>query len=278
MCQRVTAHNTPPLGALDRYGPAHFGADAAAHRLARGADGAAPGGSTRLRPESPRPSPDAPLLRLSGDHATFFARVLRIRTGNPVFGALPMRPQTLQRPADTFLTQVSRGDALLLADLGGQSERPHPRGLVIGARRLVQHMLEPLTVGGIEDGRNALGARRLLGYTRQAVGIKSMDNVAHGLHGAAHQLGNGPGGQTTGTRQNNLRTTDAAGSRRTTLGCQLRALLIGSRATIKRWCHDPIVLSKLFLHKLFCGNALGRRSAVSHPESHLFIIVYGKEL
>ena len=186
----VTAHNTQPPWALGRAGPARFGAGARAYRLSRYGGWAGPAGSTRLHPESPKPIRDAAPPARSDDRATFFSRILRIRTRDPVFGPFPIGPQALQRPANGFITHTSRGHALFMAHLGGQGERPDARGLAIGARRLMQKMLETLTIIGVQCWLHTLGPCRLLGHACQAARIKGMDDVADGLHATAHQLRN----------------------------------------------------------------------------------------
>jgi len=72
VCRFVTAHTTLRPWALGRDGRARCGASAAACRLSRYAGGAGPGGSTRPRPESLRPSRDAPTPVPSGDQPLFF--------------------------------------------------------------------------------------------------------------------------------------------------------------------------------------------------------------
>ena len=211
MYPRVTAHNTRPLWARGRAGLARFGPGGRACRLSTYGDWAGRGGSTRLHPESPRPSRHAATPGRSDDRATFFSCVVRIRTRDPVFGPLPIGPQALQGPADGFITQTPCGHALFMAHLGGQGERPEARGLAIGARGLMQDMLELLTLGGGEGRHRTLGPRRLFGHACQAGCIKGMDDIAHGLHAAAHQLRNQLWRQPAGTRQHNLGTTHAEG-------------------------------------------------------------------
>ena len=157
MCPRVTAHNTRPLWARGRAGPARFGAGVRACRLSTSGGWAGRGGSTTLHPESPRPSRHAATPGRSGDRATFFSCVVRIRARDPVFRPLPMGPQALQGPADGFITQTPRSHALLMAHLGGQGERPDARGLAIGARGLMQDMLERSHVGAVKVGTTLLG-------------------------------------------------------------------------------------------------------------------------
>ena len=46
----------------------------------------------------------------------------------------PLVGSRVQRPAERFIIHAPLGHALLLAHLGGEGQRPHPRGLAIGAR------------------------------------------------------------------------------------------------------------------------------------------------
>jgi hypothetical protein len=208
---RVTAHNTRLLWARDHAGPARFGAGAMASRLSRYGGRAGPDGSTTLHPESLRPSRDAATPTRSGDRATFFSCVVRIRTRDPVLRPFPVGPQALQRPADGFITHTPRGHPLLVAHLGGQGKRPDTRGLAIGARRLMQDMLETLTRGGVQGRLDALGPRRLLRNACQASRIKGMDDVADGLYTTPHQLRNRLRRQPAATRQHHLGTTQTEG-------------------------------------------------------------------
>jgi hypothetical protein len=208
---RVTAHNTRPPWALGRADPARFGAGARAYRLARYGGWAGQDGSTRLHPERPKPIRDAAPPARSDDRATFFSRVLRIRTRDPGFGPFPIGPQALQRSADGFITHTACGHALFMAHLGGQGERPDARGLAIGARRLMQNMLEALTTGGVQCRLHALGPCRLLGHACQATRMKGRDDVADGLHATAHQLRNRLRRQPAGTRKHNLGPTYTEG-------------------------------------------------------------------
>jgi hypothetical protein len=258
VCQRVTAHNTRPLGALGHGGPAHFGSSAAACPLSRHAGWAGRGGSTRPPPASPSPTREALPPGRSGDHAPFFSRGLRIRAGEPGFSPLPMGPQALQRPADRFITHTPLRHALLMAHLSGQSERPHARGLAIGTWRLRQDRLETLAVGSVQGRCAALGPRRLLRHASQPLGMKGLDDSAHGLHDATHHRGNGLRGPATRTREDNLRPAYTKRMRATALGFPLRTLLLGQGANLYRSFHGLIVTANPLLHKYFCGNALGR--------------------
>jgi hypothetical protein len=138
-----------------------------------------------------------------------------------------MGPQAFQGLPNGFVTQTPLGHPLFMADLRGQSECPHARGLAIGAWRLRQEMLETLTVGGVQYQGDTLGPRRLLGHARQALGIKGVEDVAYGLHSTAHQGCNGPGRLAPGTREDNLRPADTERIRGSALGFQLPTLLLG---------------------------------------------------
>src|SRR5262245_25426206 len=237
-------------------GPAHFGASGVACRLSRSGGWAAPSGSTTPHPESRRPSRDAPRPGRSGDHATFFSRVLRIRTRDPVFGALPMSPQALQRSADAFLTQTPLRHPLLMANLGGEGQCPYPGGLAIGARRLMQDMLETLTVDGVQYGLNALRTMRVPHQTFHALPVKGPDDVADGLDGTPHKLRNRLRRQPTGTREHDLGSPDPEGVCGASVRLQLHAFLIGQGSNKERWFHRPSIPLEARLHKNSCGDAL----------------------
>ena len=125
----VTAHNTPPLWALGRGGPARFGSSAVACRRSRYGDEVGRGGSTTPHPETPRPSQDAPTPVRSSDHATFFSRVVRIRTRDPVFRPLPIGLKPLESAADRFITQQALRHALRIAHLSRRASVHTPVGL-----------------------------------------------------------------------------------------------------------------------------------------------------
>ena len=156
MCPRVRAHSTRPLWAPGRGGQARFGSSVVAWHLSKYGGWAGRDGSTRPHPESPKPSRHAATPARSSDRATFFSRIVRIGTRDPVFRPLPIGLQPLEGAADRFITQQALRHALLIAHFRRQSQRPHPRGLAIEARRLMQEMLEAVTVGGIQHGRDGL--------------------------------------------------------------------------------------------------------------------------
>ena len=191
MCRRVTAHNTPEPWALGRDGLAHFGSSAAAWQLSRYARWAGRDGSPRPHPATPRPMQDGPTPVRSGDRATFFSCVLGIRTSDPVFRPLPIGLQLFDSTADGFIAPQALGHAVRIAHLRRQGQRPHPRGLALGAWRLMQAMLEAVTIGGIQRWRDGLRTIRLLPQALHALGVKGLDDVADRLDGTAHKLRNG---------------------------------------------------------------------------------------
>lgn len=156
----VTAPTPHPPWARGRAGPARVGAGARAYRLSRSGGWAGPDGSPRLPPESPQPRRAAAPPARSAERAPVFSCILRIRTCEPVVGPCPIGPQALPRPAHGFLPQTSRGHTLFMAHLGGQGERPDARGLALGARRLMQKMLETLPMRGVQGGLHPLGPCR----------------------------------------------------------------------------------------------------------------------
>jgi len=252
-----TAPNTRRPGALGRGGPARFGARATAWRLSRDGDGAEQDGSTRLHPGTPRPSQGAPTPARSSDHATFFARVLWLRTREPVLRPLPIGLQPLESPADRFITHQAFRDALRRAHLRRQGQRPAPRGLALEARRLRQDRLEAFPCGGIQPGGDGLRTRRLLLHARHATRVKGLEDVTDGLDGPPHKRRKGLRGQPPGTREDDVGTPDTEGLRGASVGLQLPTLII-SQGADKAWgFHGPSIPLEAQLQKNSCGDALG---------------------
>jgi hypothetical protein len=257
----VTAHTTRGPWAQGCAGLARFGASAGACPLSRHAGWAGRGGSTRPHPEPLRPIRGAPSPGRLGDRTTFFSRLLRIRACHPVFRPFPIGLKTFESPAHGCLTHQALGPPVLIAYLRRQRQRPHPRGLVIGARRWRQEMLEVFTLGSLQHGLNGLGAIRLPLHALYALGIKGRDDMADGLHGTAHQRRNGLGRQHTGTREDDLRSSATKGVRGAAVGLQLHTLLIGQGANKKRWFHSSSIALEAPLDKNSCGNVLGHDQA-----------------
>ena len=115
MCPRVGAHNTRRPWALGRADLARFGSSAAAWPLSRHAGWAGQGGSPTPHPGTPRLSQDAPTRALDSARATFFSRLVRIGTRDPVFHPFPIGLQPLESPADGFITPQTLRHALLVA-------------------------------------------------------------------------------------------------------------------------------------------------------------------
>ena len=120
----------------------------------------------------------------------------------------------------------------------------------------MQDRLELLTRGGGEGRHRTLGPRRLFGQACQAGCMKGMDDMAHGLHAAAHQLRNRLWRQPAGTRQHHLGTTHAAGIGGAPVRFSLPTFIIGQGSDIERWFHNPSIPWEVPLHKSSCGNAL----------------------
>ena len=55
---------------------------------------------------------------------SFFLRVLGVGADQPVLGTFPADAQALQSPAQGLAAEAVRGPALLVADFGGQLQRP----------------------------------------------------------------------------------------------------------------------------------------------------------
>src|SRR5262249_29558315 len=106
----------------------------------------------------------------------FFARSVD-RARDPVFRPLPTGVKPLEGSADAFITQHTLRDALLIAYLSRQAQRPHPGGLAIEARRLMQEMLEAVTGRGVQHGLGSLWPIRLLRQALHAPCMKGVEDV-----------------------------------------------------------------------------------------------------
>jgi hypothetical protein len=162
----------------------------------------------------------------------------------------------MEGAANRFITQQALRHALLITHFRRQSQRPHPCGFAIEARRLMQEMLEAGTAGGIKHRCDGLGAIRLLPQALHALGVKSMDNVTDGLDGTAHQLRNGLRGQPPGTRKDDLGPSNTEGVCHAAVGFQLPGLIIGQGSDKKGWFHSLRLPRETPLHKNSCGDAL----------------------
>lgn len=163
MYPRVTVHHTRLPRAPGHAGPARFGSSAAAWCPSKSGDEAGRDDSTRLPPESPGPHRDAPTPAPSDDRATFVSPVVRVRTRDPVLGPLPIGLQAWQRPSDRFITHQTLRHPLLVTHGRRQGQCPHPCGLAVEPRRLLQKVLEAFTLGGIQYECASFGTiRRLL--------------------------------------------------------------------------------------------------------------------
>src|SRR5262249_3535306 len=131
----ATARNKPALPCRRH---ARWATTAAAPHRPRRAVPAGPGASTTSRPGSPAPSRGAPPPARSVRRAVFFSRVLGVGADQPVLGTLPADAQTPQNPAQGLAAEPVRGPALLVADFGGQLQRPQAGRLAQGTRRLMQ--------------------------------------------------------------------------------------------------------------------------------------------
>jgi hypothetical protein len=140
----------------------------------------------------------------------------------------------LDGTANGFITQQALGHAVLVAYLRRESQRPHPCGLAIGARRLLPNMLEAFTLGGIQRWRNGLRTIRLLPQALHTLGIKGMHDIADSLDRTAYKLGNRLRRQATGTREDDLSPSDPEGVRAAAVGLPRHTLSIGQGANKER--------------------------------------------
>src|SRR5262245_41884363 len=163
-----------------------------APRPPRHAAPAGPGASTTSRPGSPAPSRDATLPARSVRRAVFFSRVLGVGADQPVLGALPADAQTLQSTSQGLAAEPVRGPALLVADGGGQLQRPQAGRLAQRAGRLMQQGAQVLVaVSGPGRVRGVRG-RGLLAKAVQALVGEGMQGIADGL-GTTAEGGGNPG-------------------------------------------------------------------------------------
>jgi hypothetical protein len=126
---RATSRRRRALWGRDRLGPRLAAPSDAASCQSRRAGRGGPRGSTTLHRQTRLSPRGASGPMACAEHAAFFARVLRLRTGDPVRGALPVGAHALDGPASRCITQRPDGQAVRVAALGGQSERPPSRRL-----------------------------------------------------------------------------------------------------------------------------------------------------
>src|SRR5262249_23583009 len=156
--------------------------------------------------------------------------------------------------ADRFITHQALRDALLITHLRRQGQRPHPCGLAVEARRLMQEMLEAFTLGSVQHRFDRLWTVRLLLQARHTLDVKGTNDITNSLDGAPDQLRNGLRGQPLGTRQDDLGPPDTEGVRGASVSFQLHTLIIGQGSNKERWFHSPSIPRELQLHKNSCGD------------------------
>ena len=108
-----------------------------------------------------------------------------------MFRPLPIGLQLFDRTADGFIAPQALGHAVRIAHLRRQGQRPHSWRLALGARRLVQEMLEAFTRGGIQRWLDGLWTIRLLSQALHALGVQGMEDMTDRLDGTAHKLRHG---------------------------------------------------------------------------------------
>ncbi len=120
-CVHPTSHNNTALWDRGRpCSPAVPASAEAAYSHSTHASQAGPPGSTRPHPGIRRPSHGAAQGR-SARRAVSFPGIVRIRAGNPVFGALPSHSQPLESQADGLNAHLVGSQTAFLTHLGCQS-------------------------------------------------------------------------------------------------------------------------------------------------------------
>ncbi len=97
------------------------------------------------------------------------------------FSGLRTGAQAPHGRADDLVDHHPVGEAQIMAHLGGQGEGTEGGFLPIVPRGLVQYLLPAFEPLGIEGGMGGLGHGRAALKGLQAVVVKAMDGVAHGL-------------------------------------------------------------------------------------------------
>src|SRR5712692_7642285 len=121
----------------------------------------------------------------------FFPDVVRIRTGDPVFGSFPANAQLAKRIVDGFSAHQSAGDAYLHAHLSCQIERPNAGVFAKVPRTLVQQRTQLFTPLSVEDLMGRVRARGFGLERSQSSLVKIVNGVAKRLIGTADETGNG---------------------------------------------------------------------------------------
>ena len=125
----------------------------------------------------------------SGGRVGFFSHIGRVWTGDPVFGAFPVGPQTQDRVPDRWRAQRLGTQADVTADLRQQRQGPCAARFPECPRTLVQQAVETLALGGIQHGLDRVWDAGLRGEACQPTLREGVQGVADGLDTTAHVLG-----------------------------------------------------------------------------------------
>ena len=115
----------------------------------------------------------------------FFLQVLRVGAGNPVLGAFPVGFQAFEGSAHAFVGDLAGDDPLLETDLGSQFQGPGAAIFAEIVRAAVQQLFQLLGSFFRERGAQSMGARRPFVQHGEALGIETVEHVAHSLVVAA---------------------------------------------------------------------------------------------
>src|SRR5207302_416314 len=124
LCRRATARNRPTPWAPGRLCRRPAPPAAAACRRSRRAGWVGQSARTRLRPRSPTPIPGGLWRGELAGRATFFSSIVRVGTGNPVLGPLPVGLEALERLPNGFMTDRLLGQSVFPGDFGQQMLGP----------------------------------------------------------------------------------------------------------------------------------------------------------
>ena len=145
-------------------------------------------------------------------------------------GPLPGHPQPAQGQSHSCVADQPRREALGDTDLGGERERPPAGGLAKRPWTLRQQRPQGLAGPSIEDGRRGVRARREGLEHGEAAMLKGMNDIAHGLIGAAEAASNRGSQLALGTGKEHLAAAYGKGGRGPETGLQRCPLVRRERA------------------------------------------------
>ena len=147
-----------------------------------------------------------------------------------MLGPLPGHPQPAQGQSNSFVADQPRRETLGKTDLGGERERPPAGGLAKRPWTLMQQRPQGLAGPSIEDGRRGVRARREGLEHGETAMMKGMNDMAHGLIGAAEVASNCGRRLALGTGEKDLAPAYCKGGQRPETGLQGCPLVRRERA------------------------------------------------